>query len=300
MTAAADVIPTVAFLGMGRMGSRVAANIARAGFPLIVYNRTRTKADEVASATGATVAGTPAEAARGADVVVTMLADAPAVEAVYGGDEGALRGLGPGKVGVDMGTIGPWAIADLGARARDAGAAFVEAPVSGSVATAEAGKLLIMAGGDEADIDRVRPVLDATSSMVIRVGELGAGAAMKLAVNAVLFGLNEALSESLVLAERAGVERRAAYEVFANSAVAAPAVHYRRDVFEAPGSKPAAFTIDLAIKDLALTLRFADEVGATMPQVERNLGIMEDAAGAGRGQEDISAVAEFLRDRPDR
>jgi 3-hydroxyisobutyrate dehydrogenase-like beta-hydroxyacid dehydrogenase len=289
--------PTVAFLGTGRMGSRVAANIARARFPLIVYNRTRTKADEVAAAVGATVAATPVEAALGADVVVSMLADAPAVEATYGGEDGALAGLGSGKVAVDMGTIGPEAIADLGARVRATGAAFVEAPVSGSVATAEAGKLLIMAGGDQADVERVRPVLDAASSMVIRVGELGAGAAMKLAVNAVLFGLNEALSESLVLAERAGVDRLAAYEVFANSAVAAPAVHYRRDVFEAPGSKPAAFTIDLAIKDLALTLRLAGEVGATMPQTERNLGIMQDAAGAGRGQEDIAALAEFLRDR---
>jgi 3-hydroxyisobutyrate dehydrogenase/2-hydroxy-3-oxopropionate reductase len=286
----------VAFLGMGRMGSRVARNIAGAGFPTTLYNRTRARAEEVAAASGSSVADTPADAARDADVVMTMLADGPAVEALYVGDDGVLAGLRAGAVAIDLSTTGPDFVRRLGDMVAGKGASLVDAPVSGSTATAESAKLMIMVGGEDADVERVRPVLEAAGSTIIHVGRPGAGATMKLAVNAIVFGLNQSLSESLVLAERAGIERAAAYEVFASSAIAAPVVHYRREAFEHPGEVPPSFTVDLAIKDLQLILGLASEVGADVPVTERTIEVMRDAAAA-HGRDDISAIAEHLRGR---
>jgi 3-hydroxyisobutyrate dehydrogenase-like beta-hydroxyacid dehydrogenase len=287
--------PTVGFLGMGRMGGRIAPNIARAGFPLIVYNRTRPRAEDVAAQAGASVGRTPAEVARAADVVITMLANGPALEAVYEGPDGVLAGLEPGTVAIDMSTVGPGLVLSLGERVRARGATMVDAPVSGSVATAESATLMLMVGGDEADVARVRPVLESAGRPVIHVGPPGAGAAMKLAVNAMIFAINQSLSESLVLAERAGIARETAYEVFANSAAAAPVVHYRRPVFERPGELPPSFTLDLAAKDLRLILELGAQVGAPMPQSERNLQVIEDAIAANRGARDLGELAEFLR-----
>jgi 3-hydroxyisobutyrate dehydrogenase/2-hydroxy-3-oxopropionate reductase len=288
----------VGFIGLGRMGSRMAANIARAGFPLMIYNRTATKAKELAREVGATSAASPSALASGCDVVVTMLSDDSALEAVYGGPDGILNGLRPGSIGIDMSTVAPVTTRRLGERVRALGSTLVDAPVSGSVALAASGKLLIMVGGDDADIIRVQPILEAMGSRVIRVGGLGAAAAMKLAVNTVIYGLNQALSEGLVLAERAGVERKLAYEVLASSAVGAPFVHYRRDDFERPGEIPAAMPLPLAEKDLVLALDLANQVGAPMPQALHNREQIHVAAEAGFAEMDISAIAEYLRRQP--
>jgi 3-hydroxyisobutyrate dehydrogenase/2-hydroxy-3-oxopropionate reductase len=173
--------------------------------------------------------------------------------------------------------------------------------VSGSVAAATGKTLLVMAAGDDDAVDRAFPVLDALAGKIIRVGPPEAGAAMKLAVNAVLFGLNQALAESLVLAERSGIERSTAYEVFASSAIAAPVVHYRRAVFEQPETAPVTFSVDLANKDLGLILTLASEVGASMPQADANLAVMQQASKSGLGDHDIGEVATFIRQsRPHR
>jgi 3-hydroxyisobutyrate dehydrogenase/2-hydroxy-3-oxopropionate reductase len=118
---------------------------------------------------------------------------------------------------------------------------------------------------------------------------------MKLAVNAVLFGLNQAIAESLVLAERSGIERSTAYEVFASSAIAAPVVHYRRAVFEQPGTTPVTFSIDLANKDLGLILTLASDVGTSMPQADANLAVLQEASRSGLGDHDMGEVATFIR-----
>lgn len=288
---------TVGFIGLGRMGSRIARNMAKGGFPLVVYNRTRERAEAFAAGGAATVADTPAEAASQADVLITMLSDDAAVAAVYEGASGALSGMGPGKTAVDMSTVSPAFSRGLAERVRAAGGAMVDAPVSGSVATAENAGLLIMAGGDEEDIARVRPILETTSSAIVRVGSQGSGAILKVAVNAILFGLTQALAESLVMAERAGIDREAALEVISRSAVGAPAVQYRRSAFEHPGQEPPMFTIELAMKDLRLALDLAAGVDAGMPQTERNLHVMEEATAAGFGQQDIASLAEYLRNR---
>jgi 3-hydroxyisobutyrate dehydrogenase-like beta-hydroxyacid dehydrogenase len=287
--------PTVAFLGLGRMGSRIARNIAQAGFPIVLFNRTPSAASELAAEVGGTVAATAAEAAAAATVTLSSLADDAAVRAVYEGPDGLIAGLRPGSVVVDMSTIDPVTVADIAAQVAATGASFVDAPVSGSTASVETKVLLIMAGGSEADVEHVRPILEATSSSIVRVGDVGAGAAIKLAVNAIIFGLDISVAEALVLAERAGIDRTVAYDVIAGSAVGAPMVQYRRAQFEQPGELPASFTIELAIKDLRLILELAERSGAPMPQTERNLEVMSDAVAHGRGDEDIAAVAEHFR-----
>jgi 3-hydroxyisobutyrate dehydrogenase-like beta-hydroxyacid dehydrogenase len=175
------------------------------------------------------------------------------------------------------------------------GAALLDTPVSGSVQLLERGELTVMAGGDADALERARPVLEQLATRIFHTGALGTGATMKLAVNTIIHGLNLALSEALVLAEKAGVERAAAYEVFANSAVAAPFVLYKRAAFEHPEDTPVAFSLDLAAKDLDLALDLADQAGATMEQAATNRRVVGAALAAGLGDHDLSALAAYLR-----
>jgi 3-hydroxyisobutyrate dehydrogenase/2-hydroxy-3-oxopropionate reductase len=225
-----------------------------------------------------------------------MLADGAAVEEVYAGADGLLEGARPGNVLVDSSTVPPSTIRGLESAARARGAGILDAPVSGSVALATSGGLTIMAGGEAADLERARPVLDALAKTVFHMGPLGSGAAMKLAVNAVIFGLNQALAEALVLAEAAGVRRDLAYEVLAASAVGAPYVGYKRAAFLDPDGTPVAFSLDLAAKDLRLIDALADATGVPVPQSETNLAVIADASRGGRGHRDFSTVAVHLRE----
>jgi 3-hydroxyisobutyrate dehydrogenase-like beta-hydroxyacid dehydrogenase len=287
----------VGFLGLGRMGWPMATNLARAGFPLSVFNRTHSTAERFAEGLGGTVAAcrTPGEVARRSDVVITMLADGEAVQEVFLGENGVLTGIRPGSVAIDMSTISPEEARELGKRVRAAGASFIDAPVSGSVALAESGSLTIMAAGDAGEIDRVRAVLESMGSSIVTMGPSGLGAVMKLAVNTVVYGLNQSLSEALVMAEKAGIDRAVAYAVFADSAIAAPFVHYRRDAFERPEGVQVAFRLALARKDLDLILELAGRVGADLPQAVANQEVLRHAAEAGFEDEDVSAVARYLR-----
>ena len=285
----------VGFVGLGRMGWPMAANVARAGHAVHVHNRTRERSEAfAAAAASARVCDTPAEVAASADVVITMLATGDAVHHVYLGDGGLVAAVRPGAVLVDMSTTGPEQALALAGKVSAAGAELLDAPVSGSVATAEAASLLVMAGGSTGAVERVRPVLDAIGT-VLHVGPSGSGATMKLVVNTVVYGLNQSVSEALVLAERAGLDRRLTYEVFAGSAIAAPFVHYRRDAFERPGEVPVAFRLELASRDLDLILGLARKVGADLRQAEVNLAVLNEAAAAGHRDEDVSAVAGYLR-----
>ena len=291
--------PRVAVVGAGRMGAAMVGTLCRAGVQVVVYNRTRAKADAAAEGTEAAVAATAREAAASAQVVLSSLADDAAVGAAYTGGDGIVAGLQPGAVVCEASTIDPGTVRRLRPLVEDRGASLLDTPVSGSVSTVEAGQLTIMAGGDPAVLERVRPVLDPLAKQIFHVGELGAGAVMKLAVNSVLHGLNLALAEALVLAERAGVERSTAYEVFAASAIAAPFVHYKREAFEHPGRPPVAFSLDLVAKDLDLILALAAQAGAPMEQAATNSRVAEAAVAAGLGDHDLSELATYLRGAAD-
>jgi 3-hydroxyisobutyrate dehydrogenase-like beta-hydroxyacid dehydrogenase len=285
----------IAILGTGSMGSALARALTRAGHELVLYNRSRQRADRLSAEIGARVASTPADAVQAAAVAISMLADDDAVLAVYREAGGLLEGLHDGVVAVDMSTVRPSVIRSLEGPVRACGAGILDAPVSGSVALAEKGELTIMVGGRADDLERARPALAGIGNRILHVGPLGAGATMKLAVNTLIYGLNGALSEALVLAERAGIDRSLAYEVFAGSAVAAPFVHYKRAAFEHPDEAPAAFTLELAAKDLRLILDLAAETGAPMPQARTNLESVEATIAELGPEQDFSAVAGYLR-----
>lgn len=287
----------VAIVGTGRMGSAMARSIARAGFDLVLYNRTRARAADLATELGARVADTPREAAAAADVAITMLSDDIACASAFDGPDGLLAGARPGSVLVDMSTVRPTTLAAFDGRARAIGVGLLDSPVSGSVSVAEAGNLTLMVGGDAADLERARPVLEAVSKAIVHLGPIGSGAAMKLAVNTVIFGLNGALAEALVLAEAAGIDRATAYDVIAASAAGAPFVGYKRAAFLDPEGTPVAFSLDLTDKDLGLIASAADELGVAMPQAAVNRALVRQASTNGRGSNDFATVAVELRSR---
>lgn len=285
----------VGILGAGRMGASMASALATAGYEVICWNRTRAGADTLAEALGGQAVERPSDVAAAADVCISMLADAAAVQAVWEGDEGLLAGARTGNVLVDSSTVSPATIQRFEARARAAGAGILDAPVSGSVALAERGTLTLMVGGEEGHLESARAVFDALAKTVFHIGPLGSGAAMKLAVNAVIFGLNGALAEALVLAEAAGVRRELAYDVLTASAVGAPYVGYKRAAFLDPDGTPVAFALDLAAKDLRLIAELAETTGVPVPQSATNLAVITEASSGGRGDRDFSSVAEHLR-----
>jgi 3-hydroxyisobutyrate dehydrogenase-like beta-hydroxyacid dehydrogenase len=228
-------------------------------------------------------------------VAITMLADGSAVEATWGGADGLIAGARPGSVLVDMSTVPPDTLRPFADAVRARGAGIVDAPVSGSVALAESGGLTIMAGGEAADLERARTVLDHLAKRIFHVGPLGSGHALKLAVNAVIFSLNNGVSEALVLAERAGIERGLAYDVMASSAAGAPYLGYKRDAFVAPDTTPVGFSLELARKDLDLITGLAASLGVRAPQTQANHELIAAAAEAIGGDRDFSAVAAYLR-----
>ena len=285
----------VAVIGTGRMGTAMVGRLAGAGHHLTVHNRTRAKAEAVAARHDAAVAPTPREAVREADVVLVSLADDAAVTAAYGGPNGLVAGLAAGQVVADTSTVDPETLRGLEAAVVAAGAALLDTPVSGSVSTVEAGALLVMAGGDASALERARPALEAIASRIVHLGPLGAGATMKLVVNAMVHALNGALAEALVLAEKAGLDRARAYDVIAASAVGAPFVAYKRDAYLSPEGTPVAFALNLVAKDLALADALAARVAAPMPQLATNREVVERAVAAGLGDADLSALATLLR-----
>jgi 3-hydroxyisobutyrate dehydrogenase-like beta-hydroxyacid dehydrogenase len=287
----------VALLGTGRMGSAMVGRLAGAGHHVTVWNRTRERAEAVAARHGAAVAPTPREAVHAAAVVLVSLADDAAVRAAYEGADGLVVGLRAGQVVADTSTVDPDTLRALEPSVSATGASLVDTPVSGSVASVEAGSLLVMAGGDASALERARPALEAIASRIVHLGPLGTGATMKLVVNAMVHALNGSLSEALVLAERAGVERAAAYDVIAASAVGAPFVAYKREAFLHPDEAPVAFALDLVAKDLALADTLAGRVGAAMPQLAVNRAVVGEAVAAGLGALDLSAVARHLREQ---
>ncbi|GIF62072.1 3-hydroxyisobutyrate dehydrogenase [Asanoa ishikariensis] len=276
----------VAVIGTGRMGAAMVGRLAGAGHPVTVYNRTPSRA----AGLPAVVAPTPAEAVAGAAFVVVSLADDDAVRAVYADLVG---GLTPDAIVLETSTIHPDTVRELAAAVGDG--RLLDSPVSGSVALVSQGALTALVGGSAEALEQARPVLSTFASRVLHLGPQGSGATMKLVVNSVIHGLNQAVAEALVLAERAGIDRTAAYDVLAASAVAAPFVAYKRDAYVNPDAAGVAFALDLVAKDLRLIDALATSVGARMPQLAANAAVVADAVDGGYGAQDMSALAALLR-----
>lgn len=289
---------SIGFIGLGRMGTPMAQNLVEAGFPVRVWSRTPAKAAAFAEAAGCTSETSLVSLAQASEVVVTMVSDGPALEEIYFDAPAFLQAL-KGGVALDMSTIGPASARAFAARLATEGVSFVEAPVSGSVAAAQAGSLAVLAGGTPKDLDRIEPLLAALGDPVLRVGEVGTGSTVKLAINLMIYGINQCLAEALVLAERGGVEPTLAYDAILASAAAAPVVGYRRDAFLAPEQTAVSFSLALEEKDLRLIEDLARELGSPAPQLAVNREIVQKAIAAGHENRDIAAVSQYLREATD-
>jgi 3-hydroxyisobutyrate dehydrogenase len=283
----------VAFCGLGIMGGPMAANLVRAGFELSVYTRTREKAERFAAEHGASAAATPREAAEGASTVITMVPDAPEVEEVLLGEDGAVHGLAEGGLAIDMSTIAPTAARAIGERLEADGAAFLEAPVSGSRPKAEDGTLTIMVGGEDADFERARALFDAMGELIVHVGPRGHAQLAKLLTNTMGAIHAAALAESVLAVEAAGVDPDAFLEVAAGSAGNSTVLGLKgRPMFERDFTP--LFKLEHMLKDVRHCLDEARALG-----VELRLGSMVEplyakAAEEGHGEEDFAAVIRAI------
>ncbi len=272
----------VGYIGLGVMGGGVAKRLLDAGHEVTGWNRTKDKARWLIDA-GMGWGDTPREVAERSEVVFTMVTNTAAVQAVTDGPDGILAGLAPGKVYADMSTVSPESSRQIAHRVAELGAHMIDAPVSGSVITLEQGKLSVMVGGEEAVVERVRPILEAIGPKVIHVGPNGAAVTMKIACNLSLAVQMLAFSEGVLLAEKSGIAREKAVEVLLSSVIASPMITYRGPfVLEQPDE--AWFDVNMMQKDMNLAL----ELGTSSRCAAADDGSDERAAdgcpwpGAGR------------------
>jgi len=277
--------PTVALLGTGTMGAGMARCIAGAGIPLRVWNRTRERAEPLADA-GATVADSPAEAVRGADVVLTMLFDADAVASAL---DAARDGLAEGTVLLQQSTVGVEGTDRLRALAADLGLVYVDAPVLGTKKPAEDGALVVLGSGPEPARERVAPVLDAIGSRTLWLGEAGQGTRLKLVANSWVLTVVEGIAEALSLASALGVDPRQFLEVVRGGAMDAPYVQLKGGSM-LEGDFTPSFGLDGAAKDASLILEAARAAGADVEFVEVVQRHFARAHEAGHGDLDLSAT----------
>jgi 3-hydroxyisobutyrate dehydrogenase-like beta-hydroxyacid dehydrogenase len=278
----------VAFLGLGIMGSRMAANLVKAGFEVTVWNRTAAKARRFAQAHRASAATTPSEAVQGAELVVTMLVDGPQVERVLG--QAAPR---PGTLCVDCSTIGPSAARSLGELLVGRGVALLDAPVTGSAPRAEDGTLTIMAGGSVEDFERARPVLDALGSLVVHAGPLGHGQIVKVINNAVAATNAAVVGQALMVGPRAGVDLDALTEVMAAGSGASAMLELKAKPMRTH-DYTTLFKLEHMLKDVRLCLEAGQAAGAPFPFAALTREILTAAAGRGHGDDDFAAMIEVL------
>jgi 3-hydroxyisobutyrate dehydrogenase/2-hydroxy-3-oxopropionate reductase len=272
-------------IGLGAMGSRIAGRLVGAGHDVVVWNRTPAKAEPLV-ALGATAAASPADAARRAEAVLTMVADPDALRAVAEGPDGIAAGAGEGTTVIEMSTVGPAAVAWL-ADALPAGTDILDAPVLGSVSEAETGSLSVFVGGPEALVERWTPLLAALGT-VHHVGPLGAGAAAKLVANTTLVGTLGLLGEALALAQGLGLSRDAAFEVLALTPLGGQSER-RREAVDS-GEFPRRFALALARKDAELIVEAATEAGVDVRLLAAAASWFHDADEEGWGERDYSAI----------
>jgi 3-hydroxyisobutyrate dehydrogenase len=277
--------PTVALLGTGTMGAGMARNIAAAGIPLRVWNRTREKAEPLADA-GAQVADSPADAVRGADIVITMLFDVDSVESAL---TEARDGLARGTILLQQSTVGVAGTDRLLALADELGLVYVDAPVLGTKKPAEDGALVVLASGPESARSTVEPVLDAIGSRTVWVGEAGQSTRLKLVANSWVLTVVEGIAEALTLAKALGVEPQRFLDVVKGGAMDAPYVQLKGKAM-LEGDFTPAFGLDGAAKDAELIVEAARAAGADVAVIEAVQKHFARALEAGYGDQDMAAT----------
>ena len=286
----------IAVLGTGTMGGPIAATLLAAGFRVTVWNRTKARAAPLRRQ-GARLAGSPAEAAAHADVILTMLADGEAVETAMAGPDGALLAARPGAVWVQMATVGVEWTARLAELAGDAGVAFVDAPVSGSDTAAHDGALVVLASGPDEIASRVAPVFDAVGSRTLWLGPAGNGSSLKLALNNWLAAQVEAAAETIALTQALGLDSRVFVDTIAGGPLGSPYAVLKATAM-LDGELRPGFPLRHAFKDVRLALAAADRHGLELPLTEAIADRWREAIADGHGGEDVAAVIRSATPTP--
>jgi 3-hydroxyisobutyrate dehydrogenase-like beta-hydroxyacid dehydrogenase len=280
------------YIGLGAMGSRMANRLLDKGHTVIGYNRTRSKAQWLIDR-GMKWGDSPKAVAEAADVIFVMVTDSKALEGVSDGPDGFLAGIRQGKTLVDMSTVSPAVSRAVAEKVRAKGADMVDAPVSGSVATLEAGKLSVMVGGTRATFDRIKPVLDDVGPKVTHVGDNGLALSLKIAHNLQLAVQMLAFSEGIMLAEKSGISREVAVDVFTHSVVASPMVQYRGPfVLRLPDE--SWFDVNMMQKDMLLALEMGRRLDVPLPTTAVTNEFLTAARGMGFAKEDFAVVFKVL------
>jgi 3-hydroxyisobutyrate dehydrogenase-like beta-hydroxyacid dehydrogenase len=287
----------LAFLGLGIMGSRMAANLAKAGFDLTVWNRTASTAQQFAAANeGVTVAPTPAEAAAGADIVFTMVVDGDQVHQVLFGDDGAAteaREGGGGVLFVDCSTIGPAATKEIGEALDARGHSLVDAPVTGSSPKAQDGTLTFMVGATEDEFARLQPALDAMGELIVHAGPRGHGQMIKLLNNAMAAANAAIVGEALVVGSRAGVDLDALVTVVASGAGGSTMLNLKAGPMRTH-DYTTLFKLEHMLKDVRLCLEEGQRLGVPFPSAAYAREILNAGMGMGHANDDFAAMIEPL------
>lgn len=282
----------IAFLGLGAMGSRMAASLLDAGFDLTVWNRDPTKADALV-AKGARLAETPRTAADGADIVMAMVRDDDASRAVWlDAESGALAGLSAGAIAIESSTLTPGWVNELAQAAAERGVRYLDAPVAGSRPQAEAKRLIYLVGGEAATLAAAEPALKAIGAVVQHAGPVGTGTTMKHAINALLGVQIAALAELLGMIAKRGVDAARAVEIISAAPVASPAAIVAAQTMVAGAYSPL-FPVELVAKDFGYIAAGAAQVGARTPMVDAASRVFQQAINAGLGAEQLSAVRKL-------
>jgi 3-hydroxyisobutyrate dehydrogenase len=286
----AEQVKSVAVLGTGIMGAPMARNLAAAGLGVTAWNRSREKAEALADA-GVDVAASAADAARGADVVLTMLSDGRAVRAVIEGGEPVLGAMERGAIWAQMSTVGIDATGELAALADTAGVPFVDAPVLGTKQPAEAGELIVLASGPDEELERCAPIFDAVASRTERLGEAGQGTRTKLVLNSWVLTLTTGLAETIAVAETLDVDPRRFLEIIDGGPTNAAYAQLKGGMM-IEGTYEPSFPLNLARKDANLVLEACEREGVSLPLIDALERSFARAEELGHGDEDMAAVRE--------
>src|SRR5258706_3167222 len=284
----------VTLLGLGIMGTGMANNLLKAGFPLTIWNRTRSKAETFASQ-GARVAATPREAASEADVIISMVGDDNASRTVWLGDEGALAGAKSGAILVESSTLSPEWIHELADLAKKAGHPFLDAPVMGSKKSAAEGSLRYLVGGDATTLEQVRPILEKLGTEILHMGPTGAGETMKLINNMMGAVHIAAVSEGIVLAERAGLDMQQVVSIILNGPSASPMVKLKLDRMMTRNYDNTDFSLRWMQKDAGYAVELAKDYNLPLKTVEAAYEVLQMARDKGLDKADAAATVEGLR-----
>jgi 3-hydroxyisobutyrate dehydrogenase-like beta-hydroxyacid dehydrogenase len=282
----------VGIVGLGDMGGGMAERLLHATYEVIGYNRTRSRCAPY-EAKGMKVVDSPREVAQQSDIIITMVTNNEALQAVCHGPDGIVAGLGKGKIVAEMSTTSPTLVRELAARVEETGATLLDAPVSGSILTLRDGKLLIMVGGDRASYDRAEPVFLAIGPKVRHVGTVGQAKALKVGVNLSLAVQMLGFSEGVLIAEKMGVDRRVAVETLLNSVIASPMLQYRAPFILDPPSH-AWFTPEMMQKDMQLALDLGREMGLPLPATSATQEVLSATRGIGYTKEDFAVLFHAL------